>query len=60
MMVMIGQILAMWLIVGWTIVWFVRDEKRRYDAVLRAKAMHFAKAPHYRHPEPQEPEIFGL
>jgi hypothetical protein len=40
----IGQILAIWLIVGGTVVWFVRDEKRRYDAVLSAKAMRFAKA----------------
>lgn len=59
-MMVIGQILAMWLIVGWTIAWFVRDEKRRYEAVLNAKAMRFAKAPHYRYSEPEEPEIFGL
>ena len=59
-MMVIGQILAMWVIVGWTIAWFVRDEKRRYEAVLYAKAMRFAKAPHYRYPEPEAPEIFGL
>lgn len=60
MMMVILQLAAMWLIVGVAIAWFVRDEKRRYEAELNVKAMRFAKAPHYRYPEPEEPEIFGL
>jgi hypothetical protein len=59
-MMVIGQVLAIWLIVGWTVVWFARDEKRRYADGLNAKAMQFAKAPHYSYREPEAPEIFGL
>lgn len=46
---MIFQVLAMWGIVGATIVWFMRDEKRRRDTALSARALVYAKAPHYRH-----------
>lgn len=56
----IAQVLAMWLIVGVTITWFVRDEKRRYATALNAQALRFARVPHYRHPAPDEPQIFGL
>ena len=59
-MMVIGQILALWLIVGATLVWFVRDEKARHDAALSAQALRFAKTPHYRQPAPEEPQIFGL
>ena len=52
------QLFSIWLIVGTTIVWFVRDEKRLYEDALSIKAMQFAKAPHYRRPAPDE--IFGM
>ncbi|HTN60225.1 MAG TPA: hypothetical protein VL147_01565 [Devosia sp.] len=51
---MILQVLAVWLIVMTTIVWFMRDEKRRRDGALSAQALAYAKAPHYRHPAPAE------
>lgn len=59
-MIVILQLVAMWLVVGTTVVWFLRDEKRISDAALSAQALRFAKVPHYRHPAPEEPAIFGL
>ncbi|WP_375451187.1 hypothetical protein [uncultured Devosia sp.] len=47
---MIWQLAAMWLIVGTTIVWFVRDERRLRHATLSAQALHFSKVPHDRRP----------
>jgi hypothetical protein len=52
---MLFQVLAMWLVVGATIVWFLRDERARRDSALSAQALRFAQAPHYRHPTPPEP-----
>lgn len=60
---MIWQLLAMWLIVAVTIVWFVRDERQRRDLKLRLQAAHFAVTPHYRasyvepQPEPARPPL---
>ena len=51
---MIFQVVAMWLIVLATIVWFRRDEKRRRDGALSAQALAYAKTPYYRHPAPAE------
>ena len=46
---MAWQILAMWVIVIGTIVWFVRDERRlRAEAALVAAAAYYAHAPKYR------------
>lgn len=46
---MIWQLLAMWLIVVVTIVWFVRDEQRRSsDIKLGLQALRFVATPHYR------------
>jgi hypothetical protein len=45
---MVFQLLAMWLIVVVTLVWFVRDERQRGAGKLRLQALHFAAAPHYR------------
>lgn len=47
---MLFEILAMWLIVVTTLVWFVRDEKARYDNALNTKALAYALVPHYRRP----------
>ena len=48
------QLVAMWSIVGAAIAWFVRDEKRRYDEALSARALVYARVPHYRHPAPRD------
>ena len=53
---MIWQLLAMWLIVAVTIVWFVRDEGQRRDLKQRLQAQRFAATPHYRGPY-REPEM---
>ena len=45
---MVWQLVAMWLIVGVTVVWFVRDERRLHDTKLRLQALRFATKPHYR------------
>lgn len=58
---MVWQLLAMWLIVVATIIWFVRDERQRRDLKLRLQAVRFAAAPHYRasyrEPEPAPPPL---
>ncbi|MGV8954531.1 MAG: hypothetical protein ACOH2M_25770 [Cypionkella sp.] len=55
---MVWQLLAMWLIVAVTLVWFVRDERHRRDLKLRLQALRFAVTPHYRNrPSPPEPEV---
>ncbi|MBN9333193.1 hypothetical protein [Devosia sp.] len=43
------QILAIWLITGVTLYYFLRSEKQRKHAMLEARARHFATAPAYRH-----------
>jgi hypothetical protein len=58
---MVWQLLAMWLIVVATVVWFVRDERQRRDIKLRLQALRFAVTPHYRgtyrEPEPAPPPM---
>lgn len=46
---MAWQIVAIWLITGATVYFFLRSEKLRKRAALDAKARHFATAPAYRH-----------
>ena len=47
---MAWELLAMWVIVISTLVWFIRDEKRlRADAALQRAARYYAHAPKYRH-----------
>jgi hypothetical protein len=47
---MIWQVVAVWMIVIPTVVWFVRDERhRRQQAVLERAARFYAEAPQYRH-----------
>lgn len=43
------QLLAMWMIVLTTMLWFVRDERRLRAAVLARQARYFA-SPAYKHP----------
>lgn len=43
------QILAIWLIAGATLYYFLRSEKQRKQARLEAEARHYATAPAYRH-----------
>jgi hypothetical protein len=45
---MAWELLAIWAIVIATIIWFMRDEKRRGERDLDRKARHFATAPAYR------------
>lgn len=58
---MAWQALAVILIVFITVVWFVRDERRRAsDLALARAAKYYAHAPQYRHawaplPEPKRP-----
>ena len=53
---MVFQLVAMWLIVVATVVWFVRDERQRSASKLRLQARHFAVTPHYRGTY-REPEV---
>lgn len=47
---MIWQLLAIWILVIATLVWFIRDERKRIsDAALARSARHYARAPQYRH-----------
>lgn len=46
---MVWQIIAIVLIAGATLYWFVRDERRQKLARLAARARHFATAPAFRH-----------
>lgn len=47
---MVWQLVAIWVIVAATIVWFVRDERRlQAEARLAAAARYYAQAPQYRH-----------
>lgn len=44
------ELLAMWMIVIVTVVWFIRDEKRlRAEADIEQAARYYAHAPKYRH-----------
>lgn len=55
---MAWELVAMWVIVIATVVWFVRDEKRlRAEAALERAARYYAHAPKYRHisTEPHQP-----
>lgn len=57
---MAWELLAIWLIVVATIIWFIRDEKRlRAEAELERAARYYAHAPQYRHvtPEPTDPIV---
>lgn len=45
---MVWEVLAIWAIVGAVVVWFMRDEKRRRDQVLSARAQRFAETPYRR------------
>lgn len=52
------EVLAMWGIVGATMIWFIRDEKRlRADAALERAARYYAHAPQYRHVSPEPTEL---
>lgn len=42
------QLLAIVAIAALTLLWFIRDERRRTDRALAAKAHYFAATPHYR------------
>lgn len=46
---MAWEVVAIWLVVAVTLIVFVRSEKQREMAALRARARHFATAPAYRH-----------
>ncbi|MFC3704936.1 hypothetical protein ACFOOL_09215 [Devosia honganensis] len=46
---MAWQVLAIWIIVAASLVWFMRDERRRRLAMLERRARHFATAPAFRH-----------
>jgi hypothetical protein len=46
---MAWQLLAIWIIVAATIVWFVRDERRAAARSLRRRAESFATNPAWRH-----------
>lgn len=48
------QFVAIVVIVALTVLWFVRDERRRKDRALAAKAHYFATTPQYR-PTPPKP-----
>ena len=51
---MVWQLLAIWTIVIVTLIWFVRDEKRRVaDAAMARAARYYAHAPRYRHAAPE-------
>ena len=44
------EVLALWLIVAGTVIWFIRDEKRlRAEADIERAARYYAHAPKYRH-----------
>jgi hypothetical protein len=49
------EIVAIWAIIAATLVWFVRDERRRRAAALAEKARFYARAPKYRHVSVSEP-----
>lgn len=54
---MAWELLAIWVIVSATVIWFIRDEKRvQAEADLERAARYYAHAPKYRHisPEPVE------
>lgn len=46
---MAWQVLAIWIIVAASLVWFMRDERRRRLVTLERRARHFATAPAFRH-----------
>lgn len=47
------ELLALWLIVAGTVIWFIRDEKRlRAEADIERAARYYAHAPKYRHVPP--------
>lgn len=59
---MAWQLLAMWVVVVTTVVWFIRDERRRRaDREIERAARYYAHAPRFRHaarspaPEPVTP-----
>ena len=57
---MAWELLALWMIVVGTVVWFIRDEKRlRLNADLERAARYYAHAPKYRHvtAEPAEQPV---
>jgi hypothetical protein len=50
---MAWEILAIWIIVAATVVWFVRDERQKRLSGLMEKARGFATDPAFRHREPE-------
>lgn len=47
---MAWELLAMWVIVVATVIWFIRDERRlRAESELQRAARYYAHAPKYRH-----------
>ena len=52
---MAWELLAIWLIVAATLVWFVRDEKRLRLDRLAARARQYATGSAWRHREPAPP-----
>ena len=52
---MAWELLAIWLVVGVTLIAFVRSERRREMATLKARARHYALAPAYRHQSAEGP-----
>ena len=46
---MAWELIAVWAIVIATLIWFVRDERRRHARKLDAMARHFATAAAWRH-----------
>lgn len=62
---MAWQLLAMWVVVLATVIWFIRDERRRRaDREIERAARYYAYAPRFRHvtraptPEPvAQPQV---
>ena len=53
---MAWEILAIWLIVSATVIWFVRDERqRKSNAALARSAAYYAHAPQYQHRSVETP-----
>jgi hypothetical protein len=52
---MAWELVAIWLIVGVTLVAFVQSERRREMATLKARARHYALSPAYRHQTSEAP-----
>jgi len=58
---MAWEMVAIWVIVVATLVWFVRDEKRRRaDARIAEAARYYAHAPSYRHRAVEPPAAVPL